>query len=119
VKDFEAVANRFYARIPRQPPGSAWLLERLRITKQRRTAYDHIMLCLHDSVKRDDAYQKNTTKHASSFAPARHGSCSADRVMHAAIAGQHALEQTFYLPVECDGGRALRAAARAGKSASA
>lgn len=96
---FEAVANQFGPRIPRQPPGSAWLLERMRITKRRRTPYDHIMLHLHDALKLDDEYQANASKARVEFPAGSTWIVFTDRVMHAALAGQHALEQTFYLPV--------------------
>jgi hypothetical protein len=96
---FETVASRFQARIPRQMPGTAWLLERMSVTKQRRSEYDHIMLQLHDTLKRDEAYQRNTHKTRVEFPAGSTWIVFSDRVMHAALAGQHLLEQTFYLPV--------------------
>ena len=96
---FDAVASRFRDRVPPQWPGSAWLLERLRITKGRRSAYDHIMLNLHDKAKLDDAYQQATPKTRVEFPAPSTWIAFTDRVMHAALAGQHLLEQTFYLPV--------------------
>ncbi len=96
---FEAVASRFRDRIPPQLPGSAWLLERLRVTKQRRSEYDHIMLELHDLAKEDDVYQQSTAKTRIEFSAGSTWIVFTDRVMHAALAGQHMLEQTFYLPV--------------------
>ena len=41
---------------------SAWLLEQLRITKTRRTAYDDLMLKLHDGAKLDATYQQSVRK---------------------------------------------------------
>jgi len=96
---FETVASRFRSRIPRQPPGSAWLLERMGITRRRRTPYDHIMLCLHDCLKRDAAYQRDAARARIEFPAGSTWIVFSDRVMHAALAGQHMLEQTFYLPV--------------------
>ena len=96
---FDAVAQRFRDRVAPQWPGSAWLLERLRITKGRRSPYDHIMLNLHDKAKLDDAYQQTTPRTRVEFPAQSTWIVLTDRVMHAALAGQFLLEQTFYLPV--------------------
>ena len=98
-ESFEAVAQSFRARVPRQWPGSAWLLERLRITKGRRSAYDHVMLKLHDQAKLDNGYQQTSPKTRVEFPAQSTWLVYTDRVMHAALAGQFVLEQTFYLPV--------------------
>lgn len=98
-ESFEAVAQRFRGRVPRQWPGSAWLLERLSITKGRRSAYDHIMLKLHDQAKLDNGYQQIASKTRVEFPAPSTWLAFTDRVMHAALAGQFLLEQTFYLPV--------------------
>ncbi len=96
---FDAVAQRFRDRVPPQWPGSAWLLERLHVTKGRRSAYDHIMLNLHDKAKLDDAYQQASPKTRIEFPAQSTWLVFTDRVMHAALAGQFLFEQTFYLPV--------------------
>lgn len=96
---FDAVARRFCDRLPPQWPGSAWLLERLHITKGRRSAYDHVMLNLHDQAKLDDDYQRTAPKTRFEFPAQSTWLVYTDRVMHAALAGQFLLEQTFYLPV--------------------
>lgn len=96
---FDAVAQRFRDRVPPQWPGSAWLLERLHITKGRRSAYDHIMLNLHDNAKLDDTYQQTTSKTRVEFPAQSTWIVFTDRVMHAALTGQFLLEQTFYLTV--------------------
>ena len=96
---FDAVAVRFRNRVPPQWPGSAWLLERLHVTKGRRSAYDHIMLSMHDQAKLDDAYQRTTAKTRVEFPAQSTWVVFTDRVMHAALAGQFLLEQTFHLPV--------------------
>jgi hypothetical protein len=95
---FDAVAARFRDRIPAQWPGSAWLLEKLHITKGRRSAYDHVMLGLHDQAKLDDRYQSSTDKIRVEFPPNTTWIVFTDLVMHAALSGQYLLEQTFYLP---------------------
>src|SRR5262249_19098860 len=56
-EDFEAVARRFAAAIRLPAPWSGTLLRLLRITKSRRSAYDALMLQLHDRMKGDTAYQ--------------------------------------------------------------
>ncbi len=96
---FDAMAGKFSARVPPQVPGSAWLLEKLGITKGRRSAYDHVMLNLHDKAKLDDAYQQATPRTHFEFPAQTTWLVFTDRVMHAALAGQFLLEQTFYLPV--------------------
>ncbi|MEO8441166.1 MAG: Kdo hydroxylase family protein [Betaproteobacteria bacterium] len=96
---FEAMAQRFAGRVPPQWPGSAWLQEKLRITKGRRSAYDHVMLSLHDTAKLDDGYQRTTQRTHFDFPAHSTWIVFTDRVMHAALAGQFLLEQTFYLPV--------------------
>jgi hypothetical protein len=96
---FDAVAARFRNRVPKQWPGSAWLLERLGITRSRRTGYDHIMLGLHDSAKVDDAYQRSSRPERIEFPAGATWIVYTDYVMHAALGGQYLLEQTFHLPV--------------------
>jgi hypothetical protein len=96
---FEAMAQRFAGRVPQQWPGGAWLQEKLRITKGRRSAYDHVMLNLHDTAKLDDGYQRTTQRTRFEFPALSTWIVFTDRVMHAALAGQFLLEQTFYLPV--------------------
>ena len=96
---FEAVAAHFGPRVPPQWPGSAWLLARLGITRGARTPYDHVMLNLHDLAKLDEAYQRASPKTRFEFPAGSAWMCFTDRVMHAALSGQHAFEQTFYLPV--------------------
>ncbi|MBV8399260.1 MAG: Kdo hydroxylase family protein, partial [Acetobacteraceae bacterium] len=96
---FAAFAGRFLPRTGSAVPGSAWFLERLGITKGRRSEYDRIMLRLHDVGKLDAGYQANGPKAAVSFAAGTTWLCFTDQVLHAAVAGHCALEQTFHLPV--------------------
>jgi hypothetical protein len=96
---FEPFAQRFLPRVGRPLPASAWLLEQLGITKGRRSAYDHLMLGLHDRGKLDAAYQA-TAPHADvTFRSGTTWLCFTDQVLHAALAGHCALEQTFHVPV--------------------
>jgi hypothetical protein len=96
---FEQVAKRFLPRIKRQRPGSAWLLHALHVTKSRRSAYDHLMLNLHDSMKADLDYQKSCPQVTMPFPPGSAWICFSDQTSHAAMSGQYMLEQTFFLPV--------------------
>lgn len=97
---FERFAPRFLPSVPAQWPLSAWLLQKIRVTKSRRTAYDHVMLNLHDRAKLDAQYQRSAPQERIEFPAGSTWMLFSDRVPHAALAGQFALEQTFYLPVE-------------------
>ncbi|BCM24578.1 Kdo hydroxylase family protein [Methyloradius palustris] len=81
-------------------PGQAKLMHVLNITKKRRTPYDHLMLQLHDKVKWDIEYQKNAPQQHVDFPPGSTWIVFSDQVLHAAMAGQYMMEQTFYLPVD-------------------
>jgi hypothetical protein len=96
---FIEVAKRFVPKIPAPLPGSALLLQRFKITKGRRTAYDHYMLQLHDRMKADMDYQRSVAYEEIHFPANSTWIVMTDQVSHAALAGQHMLEQTFYLPV--------------------
>lgn len=96
---FDAMVERFAGRVRPQWPGSAWLLEKLHITKGRRSPYDHVMLNLHDKAKLDAGYQRTAPRIRFEFPAQSTWAVFTDRVMHAALGGQFLLEQTFYLPV--------------------
>ena len=96
---FPDFARQFLPRTGSAMPGSAWLLQRLGITKGRRSEYDRIMLRLHDTGKLDAAYQSGAPRADLSFAAGTTWLCFTDQVLHAALAGHCALEQTFHLPV--------------------
>jgi hypothetical protein len=97
---FEDVAKRFVKHVRREIPGSGWLLERLHITKSRRTPYDHLMLGIHNQMKADERYQRECPQRELKMPPGATWMCFTDAVPHAAMAGRFAFEQTFYLPVE-------------------
>lgn len=94
---FEQVARRFLPRLPRQWPGSAWLMQQLHLTRSRRSRYDHLMLGLHDAMKADMDYQQTCSQQTVPFLPGAGWICFADQASHAAMAGQFMLEQTFFL----------------------
>jgi hypothetical protein len=96
---FEAVARNFLPRIKDPLPGSAAILAALKVTKRRRSSYDHLMLNLHDLAKGDIAYQRDCAQQVVRFAPGTTWLCFSDQVMHAAVSGQYMLEQTIHLPV--------------------
>ena len=96
---FEAMARHFIAGARRRWPGEAAVLCGLRVTKSRRSDYDHLMLHLHDAAKSDLAYQRASAQREVRFAPGTTWICFSDQVMHAAMDGQYMLEQTIHLPV--------------------
>jgi hypothetical protein len=101
---FEEFARSFLPRI--QPHmfmkswrGKSWLYDKMGITRGRRSLYDELMLSLHDAAKLDSNFQQNSPRQAIRFPP---GSCwlvFTDMVLHAALGGEFALEQTFHLDV--------------------
>lgn len=97
---FENMAKTMLPRVPRQWPGSAALLAALKITKRKRSEYDHIMLHLHDAMKADMAYQRQCPQETVPFEPGCAWICFSDHASHAAMSGQFLLEQTLWLPLE-------------------
>lgn len=96
---FEPFARNFLPRIGPHMPGKSWLYDKLGVTRGRRSLYDELMLSLHDAGKLDNDFQKNSPRETIDF-PA--GSCwlvFTDQVLHAALGGEFALEQTFHLDV--------------------
>jgi 3-deoxy-D-manno-oct-2-ulosonic acid (Kdo) hydroxylase len=96
---FEAFARRFLPARGRPAAPLVWLLSAIGATRGRRSAYDQLMLGLHDRAKRDAAYQQNAPREEIAFPAGSTWLCFTDQVPHAAVAGQYALEQTFYLDV--------------------
>jgi hypothetical protein len=96
---FEDFAAKFAPRVRPHFPGHSWLLSKLGVTKGKRSPYDEMMLSLHDAAKLDAAYQSDAPHQNVEFPP---GSCwlvYTDMVLHAALAGEFALEQTFHFDV--------------------
>jgi hypothetical protein len=93
---FEDFARAFLARAKTHTPGKAWLWDKLGVTHGKRSAYDEMMLSLHNAAKRDDNFQATSPQRDVRFPP---GSCwlvYTDQVLHAALGGEFALEQTFH-----------------------
>ncbi len=97
---FTEVAKRFLPDVKKPWMGHAALWKLLHITKTYRTEYDHIMLQIHNRMKKNLVYQKEVPQCEIRFAPGNSWIVQTDHVSHAAMSGQHALEQTFYLPVD-------------------
>lgn len=96
---FEDFARAFLPRVGPHLPGKSWLYEKLGVTRGRRSLYDELMLSLHDTGKLDENFQKNSPHQGIEFPP---GSCwlvFTDQVLHAALGGEFALEQTFHLDI--------------------
>lgn len=97
---FADMAVRFLPAIRPQAPGKAALLSALKVTKGLRSEYDHVMLLLHDRAKLDLDYQRDAPRREIRFAPGTTWLCFSDQIMHAAISGQHMMEQTLHLPLD-------------------
>jgi hypothetical protein len=99
-ENFPDFAQKFMPRLRGPLPGQGWAMQALGLTKSRRSAYDHFMLKLHDAGKLDSAYQATAPKADVAFPAQTVWMCFTDSVLHAALAGKCALEQTFHIPVE-------------------
>ena len=58
------------------------------------------MVQLHDAAKLDDDFQRNVNKRRLNFPAGSLWVVFTDSVMHAALSGQFAMEQTYLLPVK-------------------
>jgi hypothetical protein len=97
---FAQVAERFGPDLRMPLPFMGDLLKLVRVTKSRRSPYDALMLKLHDRMKADAQYQASSEQTAVDFPAGSTWIAFTDCVSHAAMAGQHQLEQTFVLPVD-------------------
>jgi len=95
----EDVLKRFLPMASPPIRGMSALLKWLKITKDYRTPYDHYMLRIHDTMKGDEKYQKAVPQEEISFPPGSSWIVYTDQVSHAAMSGQHVLEQTFHIPL--------------------
>ena len=97
---FEAFARRFLPRVGPHFPGKSWLYDKLGVTRGRRSRYDELMLSLHDAGKLDADFQATSPHFGVSFPPGSSWLVFTDQVLHAALGGEFALEQTFHLDIE-------------------
>lgn len=95
----DAERGRLRAMTERFARAATRLLAAVGATKGKRSAYDQLMLSLHDGAKRDLVYQKSTPQVEIAFPSGPTRLCYTDQVLHAALAGQHALDQTFHLDI--------------------
>jgi 3-deoxy-D-manno-octulosonic acid hydroxylase-like protein len=65
-----------------------------------RSRYDEYMLYLHDWLKENSDFQKNSPKFELQFPPGSFWMVYTDGVPHAVMSGQFALEQTFIIPAD-------------------
>lgn len=99
-ESFEKVVRKFAPKVPIQLPGSAKLLQLMRMTKSKRTPYDHYMLHIHNQMKEDGDYQESVSQEEILFPSGSSWIVFTDQVSHAAMRGRFVLEQTFSLPFE-------------------
>ena len=96
---FEDMAQKILPKV-REPIAIApLLLAAVGATRGLRSPYDNLMLGLHDNAKLDESYQRGTVHHEIAFPAGSTWACFTDQVMHAALAGQYVLEQTFHLDI--------------------
>lgn len=98
--EFASIAERFAPRLRLPWPGAGELYRLLRLTKSRRSAYDALMLQLHDAMKADAEFQARSPQTTCALAAGTTWVAFTDQVAHAAMAGQYQLEQTFLVPVD-------------------
>ncbi|HXH55010.1 MAG TPA: Kdo hydroxylase family protein [Gammaproteobacteria bacterium] len=94
---FEQVVQQFLPVFKNPFFGYRKLLSLLKITKSYRSLYDHMMLTLHDEMKKSNVYQNKVQKTEMPFPAGSTWVVMTDCVSHAALSGQFLLEQTFYL----------------------
>lgn len=99
-ESFEPFVKRYLptARLRRESRLEA-LLARLGVTHGKRTAYDRLMEDLRGQGKKDEAYQAEGPQRVVEFPTGAVWIAITDLVMHAAVSGQHSLDQTFFVPI--------------------
>jgi hypothetical protein len=78
----------------------AGMASRMGLPVADRSRYDEYMLYLHDWLKENNDFQKNSTKFELQFPPGCFWMVYTDGVPHAVLSGQYALEQTFIIPAQ-------------------
>ncbi|MBE7217295.1 MAG: Kdo hydroxylase family protein [Caulobacteraceae bacterium] len=97
---FEAFARDFAPRVRDGGGALRSLLALTGVTRGQRTAYDQAMLDLHDRAKLDEAWQAAAPRRRIAFPAGSSWIVYTDGVLHAALEGQHAFEQTYLMPLE-------------------
>ena len=85
---FEDIAKRYIHAIKPYSYFQAKIIDFLGITKSFRSKYDHLMLGLHDAMKSDMTYQKNSPQITMPFKPGTVWICFSDQAAHAVMSGQ-------------------------------
>ncbi len=96
---FEDMAKKILPKVREPIALTPLLLAAVRATRGVRSPYDNLMLGLHDNAKLDESYQRSTVHTEIAFPAGSTWACFTDQVMHAALAGQYVLEQTFHLDI--------------------
>lgn len=91
-----AVVPEMRQRLRRMLAGAA---RAARIRVVERSPYDRFMLRFHNYLKESQEFQRDCPKENNEFPPGSTWIAFTDAVSHAVISGQHALEQTFFVPV--------------------
>ena len=86
-ESFDQVAARFAAAVRPPAPGSQMFMQLFRITRGRRSLYDHYMLGLHDAMKSDEDYQRTCPQSNFDFPALSTWAVFTDSVPHAVTAG--------------------------------
>lgn len=97
---FEELAREFKPRLKGVPAWRRAAMARLGVTRGRRTPYDQAMLELHDGAKLDEAWQAAAPRTEVRLPAGSSWIVFTDSVLHAAMSGQNAFEQTYLMPVE-------------------
>jgi len=97
---FENIALQFIPSIKPYSSFQAKILNKLGLTKTLRSEYDHMMLQIHDAMKSNEGYQKNSPQTEFKFLPGNVWVCFSDQTSHAAMSGQFMMEQTYNLPID-------------------
>ena len=111
AEPFDELVRRFVEApgaplaLSRRPSAWQWVRRRLAPHARgvlapilRRSPYDAFMLRLHDHLKADAQFQATATRHTWEFPPGSSWIVFTDFVPHAALSGQGALEQTYFVP---------------------
>jgi len=96
---FAEMAAKILPRVKEPAALANWFRLATFQTRGLRSAYDDLMMGLHDNAKLDMDYQRATEKTEIAFPPGATWLCFTDQVMHAALSGQFVLEQTFHLDI--------------------
>lgn len=97
---FEDVAKRFLPRAKSYSHWQAKALQALHVTKSFRSEYDHLMLQLHDGMKSDMEYQRDSAQETVPFPAGSVWVCFSDQTSHAVMSGQFMMEQTLHLAAD-------------------